>query len=65
MCKSYIASITNKKVFETDMYDVLPDCIYEEIVVLGNKKKTFTIPDIEDRIYNKNAVKVIKVNFHN
>lgn len=64
MCKSHIASLTGKKVFETDMYDVLPDCIYDEIIVFGNKKKTYTIEDVENLIYNKDYVKVIKVNFH-
>lgn len=50
--KSTLAAKTNSVVFETDSFEVLPDNIMAEIIVLGNKYD-HTIQDIMDRVKNK------------
>ncbi|MBQ8299158.1 MAG: hypothetical protein IJX99_04720 [Clostridia bacterium] len=54
--KSYIASFfadgTNYSCFDTDLYQILPDVIYDNIIVIG-KKYSHSIQDIEKRIFGK------------
>lgn len=62
LCKSHIAACTGKTMYETDSSSKLPDVLYDEIIVIGNKYK-YDMKDIEDRIYNKQQCKIIKVKF--
>ena len=49
-----------KDVFETDSVNELPDEIYADVVILGNRSK-FTVEDVIGRLFGK--VKVILVSF--
>lgn len=49
-----------KDIFETDSVNELPDEIYADVVILGNRSK-FTVEDIIPRLYG--SVKVILVGF--
>lgn len=63
LCKSHIAALTGKKIFETDQYDALPDTIDAEIVVLGRRNKEWIVEDIISRVCNPTQCKIISVNF--
>lgn len=63
LCKSHIAALTGKKIFETDRYDVLPVAIDAEIIVLGRRNKGWTVKDIISRVCNPTQCKIISVNF--
>lgn len=63
LCKSHIAALTGKVVFETDAYEDLPDSIDAEIIVKGNKWKHHTLEDMKGKILNKEHCKIIIVNF--
>lgn len=60
--KSYISSylVEFKSIYETDSSETLPNVIYDDIIVLGNKYN-FSEEDIVSRLYGD--VEVIKVNF--
>ena len=49
-------------VFETDMVTVLPDCITDDVIVLGNKGG-FTVDDVKKKIFEPENAKVIVCNF--
>ncbi|UZV41088.1 hypothetical protein vBVpaMR16F_22 [Vibrio phage vB_VpaM_R16F] len=63
LCKSHTAALTGKSIYETDVSEILPDTIKSEIIVIGNRSG-FTLQDVEDRIYNKDNCKIIKVEFN-
>lgn len=51
--KSYIASnLSNMDIYETDSSDKLPDNIYANVVVLGNKYD-YTIDDVKHRLFGE------------
>ena len=60
--KSYIGTFLAeyKDVYETDSSDRLPEVIYSDIIILGNKYN-FTKEDVINRLYGK--VKLIEVKF--
>jgi len=58
--KSYIWRKSSIRVFETDIYDKLPNEITEEIIVLWNKHN-FTLKEIKSKINNSD---IIEVNFN-
>lgn len=61
--KSYLASLIfeQKSIYETDSSNILPDIIYSDIIVVGNKYK-YSLEEIKNRIYGN--TKVIEVNFN-
>lgn len=59
--KSTLAShIEGLSVFETDSVDKLPEVIYDDVVVLGNRSG-FTVEDVKDRLFGEHEV--IEVSF--
>lgn len=63
LCKSHIASLTNKDTFETDSVDTLPENITSDIVVLGNRNRDWTVEDIKNRIAFPDQSKIVVVHF--
>ena len=62
LCKSHIAALTGKTVYETDINRTLPDVISTDIIVVGNRTN-FDIKDVEDRVFMKEMCEIIKVSF--
>lgn len=62
LCKSFIASKTGMTKYETDLSLELPERIYAEVIVIGNRSG-FTYEDVYERIYDRDNCKVIKVGF--
>lgn len=62
-CKSYLSALTGKDVLETDALDELPEEIYAEIIVLGNRNKLWTIEDVKSKIFDKESAEIICVEF--
>lgn len=61
--KSYLSHlIDNKSVYETDSNESLPETIYDDIIVLGNKYK-FTIDEIKSKVFEKDDTEFIVVDF--
>ena len=63
-CKSYLAALTGKDVLETDTLDELPEEIYAEIIVVGNRNKLLTVDDVKSKIYDKDNAEVFTVEFN-
>lgn len=62
LCKSHIAALTGKTVYETDVSKNLPDKISADIIVVGNRTK-FEIEEVESKIHMKDDCEIIKVCF--
>lgn len=62
--KSTIASPYPYGVFETDEHDTLPEKIYDNVVVVGNRIHYDILRDIFPRIYQEDKPKLIVVNFY-
>lgn len=60
--KTFLSDNMNLSKYETDISSELPETIKEEVIVLGNKYN-FDIEDIKDRIYDKENVEIIVVEF--
>lgn len=62
--KTYLSSKYNHmlSVYETDMADKLPDVIYDDIIVIGNKYK-YTLDDVKSKIYHIDKCDIILVRF--
>lgn len=59
--KSYLAgTMRNVEVYETDSKETLPDVIYSDIVVIGNKYK-YSIEDIKRRLFENPTVRVCTI----
>ena len=49
--KTYLANhLKGNEVYETDMATTLPECIYADVVVLGNRS-AFTIEQVKEKIF--------------
>jgi hypothetical protein len=58
--KSYLAhQFSNKEIYETDSNEELPEAIYADVIVLGNKY-AFDIKVIEDRIFGEHELIVVE-----
>ena len=53
--KSFLAHQLNMSIFETDSYDVLPNLIESDIIVLGNKYR-YTLQDILPRLKDRDII---------
>ena len=62
--KSTIAMQYPYGVFETDAYDKLPDQIYNNVVVVGNRNHYDVLADILPRIYQEDKPKMIITDFY-
>ena len=58
--KSFLADKLKLDVYETDSNHELPDVIYEEVVVIGNKYN-YTIEDVKKRLFENPTVRVCKL----
>lgn len=59
--KSYLTGMMrNVKVYETDSKETLPDVIYEDVVVIGNKYD-YSIDDIKSRLFENPTVRVCTI----
>jgi hypothetical protein len=67
-CKSYIAALTGKAVYETDMVTCIEDVptpLTQDIIVIGNRWKC-EVGDIKERIFgisSDNPPTIIEVSF--
>lgn len=61
--KTYLAnSLDDLDVMETDVLDKLPDAIYAEVVVLGNRRG-FTLDEVKERIFKPAHIVVCRMTF--
>lgn len=58
--KTFLANKLKLDVYETDLHYELPDVIYEEVVVIGNKYK-HTIDDVKKRLFENPIVRVCEI----
>lgn len=61
--KTFLSNMLWVNKYETDLDPQLPDIFYEEVIVLGNKYN-FTVEDVVSRIYEKDLVDIIIVDFN-